>query len=96
MSTERVAYVNGEILPESQATVSINDRGFLYGDAVFDTTRTFNGEIFTDVLGGIEPYAYSWTGPNNFTSTDQNLSFLFAGSYFNHMFNMLTCSSNIS
>ena len=46
MSTERVAYVNGEILPESQASVSINDRGFLYGDAVFDTTRTFNGEIF--------------------------------------------------
>ena len=46
MLTERVAYVNGEILPESQASVSINDRGFLYGDAVFDTTRTFNGEIF--------------------------------------------------
>ena len=46
MSTERVAYVNGEILPESQASVSINDRGFLYGDAVFDTTRTFSGEIF--------------------------------------------------
>ena len=46
MSTGRVAYVNGEILPESQASVSINDRGFLYGDAVFDTTRTFNGEIF--------------------------------------------------
>ena len=46
MLTERVAYVNGEILPESKASVSINDRGFLYGDAVFDTTRTFNGEIF--------------------------------------------------
>ncbi len=46
MATERVAYVNGEILPESQASVSINDRGFLYGDAVFDTTRTFNREIF--------------------------------------------------
>ena len=46
MSIERVAYVNGEILPESQASVSINDRGFLYGDAVFDTTRTFNREIF--------------------------------------------------
>ena len=46
MSTERVAYVNGEILPENQASVSINDRGFLYGDAVFDTTRTFNREIF--------------------------------------------------
>ena len=46
MATERVAYVNGDILPESRATVSINDRGFLYGDAVFDTTRTFGHRIF--------------------------------------------------
>ncbi|SVB99178.1 uncharacterized protein METZ01_LOCUS252032 [marine metagenome] len=46
MATERVAYVNGQILPENQASVSINDRGFLYGDAVFDVTRTFNGELF--------------------------------------------------
>jgi branched-chain amino acid aminotransferase len=43
---ERVAYVNGTIVPESQAAVSINDLGFLYGDAVFDTTRTFNRRIF--------------------------------------------------
>lgn len=46
MDTERIAYVNGEIVPESRATVSINDVGFLYGDAVFDTTRTFNGVVF--------------------------------------------------
>jgi branched-chain amino acid aminotransferase len=46
VATERIAYVNGEIVPESEARVSINDVGFLYGDAVFDTTRTFNGEIF--------------------------------------------------
>ena len=43
---EKVAYVNGNILPESQATISIKDRGFLYGDAVFDTTRTFGHRIF--------------------------------------------------
>jgi branched-chain amino acid aminotransferase len=43
---ERVAYVNGKIVPESQATISINDVGFLYGDAVFDTTRTFEKRIF--------------------------------------------------
>ena len=43
---ERVSYVNGEIVPESQALVSINDVGFLYGDAVFDTTRTFGHKIF--------------------------------------------------
>ena len=46
MSRERVAYVNGRIVPESQANVSIRDRGFLQGDAVFDTTRTFGGRIF--------------------------------------------------
>ena len=46
MTTERVAYVNGHIVPESEAVVSIRDRGFLSGDAVFDTTRTFGGRIF--------------------------------------------------
>lgn len=43
---ERVAYINGKIVPESQALVSFRDRGFLYGDAVFDTTRTFGHRIF--------------------------------------------------
>ena len=46
MTQERVAYVNGNIVPESQATVSISDRGFILGDAVFDTTRTFGHVIF--------------------------------------------------
>ena len=46
MTSERVAYVNGHIVPESEAVVSIRDRGFLQGDAVFDTTRTFGGRIF--------------------------------------------------
>jgi branched-chain amino acid aminotransferase len=46
MTQERVAYVNGEIVLENQATVSISDRGFLLGDAVFDTTRTFGHKIF--------------------------------------------------
>ncbi len=46
MDRERVAYVNGEIAPESEAKVSIGDAGFLYGDAVFDTTRSFGHRIF--------------------------------------------------
>ncbi len=46
MANERVAYVNGQIVPESQAVISIKDRGFLQGDAVFDTTRTFGHRIF--------------------------------------------------
>ena len=46
MKNNRVAYVNGEIVPEVEAKGSYNDVGFLYGDAVFDTTRTFGGKIF--------------------------------------------------
>ncbi|MGM0584220.1 MAG: aminotransferase class IV [Pseudomonadota bacterium] len=46
LSNERVVWLNGEIVPESQATVHIHDRGFLYGDAVFDTARTFGGRIY--------------------------------------------------
>ena len=46
MNQERVAYVNGRIVPESEAQVSIRDRGFVLGDAVFDTTRTFGHKIF--------------------------------------------------
>jgi branched-chain amino acid aminotransferase len=43
---ERVAYVNGRVVPESAATVSIFDRGFLSGHGVFERTRTFRGELF--------------------------------------------------
>jgi branched-chain amino acid aminotransferase len=46
MDGERVVYMSGEIVPESEAKISIRDRGFVYGDAVFDTTRTFGGKIF--------------------------------------------------
>lgn len=45
-STERVVYLNGEIVPESQARVSIFDRGFRWGDGIYEVERTFNGQIF--------------------------------------------------
>ena len=41
-----VAYVNGEIVPASEAKISIFDRGFILADAAYDTERTFNGKIF--------------------------------------------------
>lgn len=43
---ERVAYFNGAIVPESEVRVPFRDRGFKYGDAVFDMTRTFGHRIF--------------------------------------------------
>jgi branched-chain amino acid aminotransferase len=44
--SERVAYVNGQIVPESQATVSIFDRGYMNGVGVFERTRTQSGVMF--------------------------------------------------
>jgi len=46
LANERVAYFNGEILPESQVRLPFRDRGYKYGDAVFDMTRTFGHRIF--------------------------------------------------
>ena len=46
MSAEMAVYYNGTMTPASQVGISIYDRGFLYGDAVFDATRTFGGKTF--------------------------------------------------
>ena len=42
--SERIVYLNGMLVPESGANVSILDRGFLYGDSVYDSSRTFDGK----------------------------------------------------
>lgn len=38
-----VVYVNGEFVSEEDAKVSVFDRGFLYGDACFETLRVYEG-----------------------------------------------------
>ena len=45
-ANEAIVFLNGELLPESRAGIPIRDRGFIYGDAVFDAARTFNGAPF--------------------------------------------------
>ncbi len=43
---ERQFHVDGEVVAASEATVNVQDRGFLYGDAAFETMRAYGGEIF--------------------------------------------------
>ncbi len=43
---QNVVFFNGELKPESEVGIPIRDRGYIYGDAVFDATRTFNGRPF--------------------------------------------------
>jgi branched-chain amino acid aminotransferase len=46
MQSKNYAYVNGRFVPEAEATVSIFDRGFLYGDGCFETMRVYRGRTF--------------------------------------------------
>ncbi|MDG5776960.1 aminotransferase class IV [Haloarculaceae archaeon H-GB1-1] len=39
-------HVDGTLVPASDATVSVRDRGFMYGDAAFETLRAYGGEVF--------------------------------------------------
>ncbi|MBJ93022.1 MAG: 4-amino-4-deoxychorismate lyase [Rickettsiales bacterium] len=46
-ATERRVSLNGLIVPESAAAISPFDHGITVGDGVFETLRTFGGQIFT-------------------------------------------------
>jgi len=41
----RTVYVNGQYLPENEATVSIFDRGFLFADGVYEVTSVIGGKL---------------------------------------------------
>src|SRR5215470_20334483 len=43
---ERIVYLNGSFVPESEAKVSVLDSGFNAGDGVYDVTRTFRHKPF--------------------------------------------------
>jgi branched-chain amino acid aminotransferase len=46
MSNELQVYIDGKYYPKSQATISVYDHGFLYGDGVFEGIREYNGVVF--------------------------------------------------
>ena len=39
-------YLNGRFLPPDQATVSVFDRGFIFGDGVYEVIPVFGGRLF--------------------------------------------------
>jgi branched-subunit amino acid aminotransferase/4-amino-4-deoxychorismate lyase len=41
-----LVFLNGQFLPEAQAVVPVNDRGFLLGDGLFETMRVVGGKPF--------------------------------------------------
>jgi aminodeoxychorismate lyase len=41
-----IVFLNGQFVPENQAVISVFDRGFLYGDGLFEGIRVFNSKPF--------------------------------------------------
>ena len=41
-----IVNVNGKVSDQEQAVVSVFDHGFLYGEGVYETLRTYNGQPF--------------------------------------------------
>src|SRR3990170_4411728 len=46
MSNNRIVYINGNFVLESEAKISIYDSALMFGDMVFEMTRSFNKKQF--------------------------------------------------
>ena len=44
--TESLIYINGNLVLESEAKISVFDHGFLYGDGAFEGIRAYKGVVF--------------------------------------------------
>lgn len=46
----RIAYVNGRYVPQSEACVNVEDRGFQFGDGIYEVVHVFNGRFVDEDL----------------------------------------------
>jgi D-alanine transaminase len=46
MKSKDTVYVNGSFVPRAEARVSVEDRGFVFGDGVYEVLRVINGKMF--------------------------------------------------
>lgn len=43
-----LVYLDGSFLPKEEAKISVDDRGFLFGDGVYEVTRAVRGRLFQE------------------------------------------------
>ena len=43
---DRLIWLDGKVVPEAEAKVSVFDHGLLYGDGIFEGIRFYNGRVF--------------------------------------------------
>lgn len=74
----KVTDSKGQVSDEITFVFTDPEEVLVVGGDVFDGTI---GSIELSITGGVEPYTYSWTGPDGFTSTDGDLAGLAPGTY---------------
>ncbi len=45
-ASQSLIYLDGKLVPESEAKISVFDHGLLYGDGVFEGIRIYSGRVF--------------------------------------------------
>lgn len=43
-----LVYLDGRYIPKDEARVSVDDRGFLFGDGIYEVTRAVRGQLFEE------------------------------------------------
>ena len=61
---------------------------------VFDEVNGSDGVINITVSGGNPPYVFSWSGPMGYTSTNEDIGGLIAGTYVLNVTDMIGCTSS--
>lgn len=46
LDSDQIVYLNGEFMPLPDAKISVLDRGFIYGDGVYELVPVYAGEPF--------------------------------------------------
>ena len=46
MNSKDIVYLNGAFVPRAEARISVEDRGFVFGDGVYEVLRAINGRLF--------------------------------------------------
>jgi D-alanine transaminase len=46
MTQKDIVYVDGQFVPREEARVSVEDRGFVFGDGVYEVLRAIRGHLF--------------------------------------------------
>lgn len=72
MNNTSAVYLNGDYLPQNEAKVSVLDRGFIFGDGVYEVIPAYGGRLFR-LAQHLERLNNSLTAirlPNPHTSSD--------------------------